>query len=993
MNPLKKKLLATSVIAGLAVMAPSLVLAQTQPANDEQAQQQAAEEAAAQEAASDVEAVVVTGTRIRRNEFTSSAPIQVITAEQSTLEGLVDTAEILQQSTIASGSFQTNNQLTGFVVSGGPGANTISLRGLGASRTLVLLNGRRVPPAGVRGQVGPVDLNVIPQSVVERIEILKDGASSVYGSDAVAGVINIITKTNLDGAVLDIYGNQSFAGGGQQMRVSGAWGTTFDRGYFNVAGDYFEQKELRVGDRDDTACAADYVFDATTRRRLDYTDVDTGKTFCFNLVNNAISTSIGTFQYLRPGFVYPTAAEGNNSPFPDLARQARAGYPNTFPYANYQSPLYGRASAISPAKRYSLYSTAGFDLTDNIEAYGELLINRRESNQHGVRQLFPQIANGSATFGGDINPNNRFGNTVGVVQPIIALKSDAEQTVDYFRVLGGLRGDFQGFLNGWSWDLYAQHGKSSGDYTNDIIYNDRVEAVTAYSSYCEQAAITISGGQCSSIPATGIDFTSSRVLQGNFTAEEAAFLFGRETGHTDYEQTIVEGSMTGDVFQLPAGAVGAAVGFTWRKDKLDDTPGLNARNGNLWGQTSAGRTAGEDTVRELFGEVEVPLIKGAPFVESLDLQLSGRYTDYDSYGSNTTHKIGLNWAITPHWRLRATQGTSFRAPALYELFLANQTGFLGQGNIDPCINYQDNSDPQIQANCAAAGIPEGYTAAGGSSALIITGGGAGVLTAETSKAKTIGLIWTPDFLNLSVAVDYFDIEVNGEVRQFGAANILNQCYSSSNFPSNGFCSLFVRDPSTNYIVSVNDSYVNVANQVNRGIDLTVRYQHEFDLGRLTIDSQFTWQIEDTTQLLGTTAPEDFNGSTTEPDFTGQVNTRFDRGDWTFFWGIDMIGKTSDTELFGGDVFSFTRYACVAPSCSPVVNPALVYFKQGTEFTAYHDFSVRRKFDDWTLQVGIQNAFDERPPSQSTGQFRLGTAALNLYDVIGRRAFINVSKRW
>ena len=238
MIPFKNRLLATTVVAGLALAGPSFAWAQTTPANDEQAQQaqpsgDQSDETKAEEA-STVEDVVVTGSRIRRNEFTSSAPIQVITSEQSTLEGLVDTTQILQESSVASGSFQTNNQLTGFVTTGGPGANSISLRGLGASRTLVLLNGRRVGPAGVQGTVGPVDLNVIPSSIIERVEILKDGASSIYGSDAVAGVINIITKSNLDGAVLDVYANQPFQQGGAQYRLSGAWGRTFEIGRAHV---------------------------------------------------------------------------------------------------------------------------------------------------------------------------------------------------------------------------------------------------------------------------------------------------------------------------------------------------------------------------------------------------------------------------------------------------------------------------------------------------------------------------------------------------------------------------------------------------------------------------------------------------------------------------------------------------------------------------------------------------------------------------------------
>lgn len=1030
----RKILLGSTVIAGfaaaLAVAAPTASFAQTAP----------------KPAASDdteVEALVVTGSRIKRSEFTSSAPIQVITAESSTLEGMVDTSEILQQSSLASGSFQVNNQLTGFVTTGGPGANTVSLRGLGATRTLVLLNGRRVGPAGTRGTVGPVDLNVIPQGIVERFEILKDGASSIYGSDAVAGVINIITKTNLDGIEATAYANQSFEGGGESYRLNAAWGKTFDRGYINVAADWYKQKVLHRGDRDDTSCAMDYLrTSANSGALVDYVNTDPNQaasdTFkCFNQVQRTVTTTnFGRLIYPDAGVAYPTAAQGNSggtnnlagnfgaTPVPfGLVRQARAGFPATYPYGHYDGGKWQRASILSPVERTSLYATAGYDLTPSTELYAELLLNRRESVQYGARQYFPTVNQN--------NVNIPAGWTAGLqqtsgYQPIIPLKSDRDQQVDYWRGVVGIRGDFGAMLDGWDWDIFYQYSDSDASYGTDIIYNDRTNALIGTTA-CNQAAITISGGLCSALPA-GIPWLSSRVLDGNFTDAEKAFLFKHEEGTTTYTQETVEGSVSGTIFNLPAGPLAGAFGFTWRHDEIDDSPGFNEASGNLWGSTSAGRTAGGDTVKELFGELEVPIFKGLPGIESLDLQMSGRYTDYDSYGSDSTHKVGLNWQITPSWRIRATDGTSFRAPALYELYLANQTGFLGQTSVDPCINYESSGNPILVTNCAAAGVPIGYTAAGSSSATIITGGGAGVLKAETSEAKTIGVIWTPDFIDLSVAVDYFEIQLNDEIRQFGAGNIATQCYTATNPATSPYCTLVNRNGAVNppggagafAIQSINNSYVNVAEQLNAGLDLTVRFQHDFDLGKLTIDTQFTWQFQDDVTLLNNVATEDYNGATFNfdgPDFSGSINTRFDHGDWTFNWSIDMLGKASDTELRGTDLFRVNTYQtqcrrttdnavglCTALlgtgplSTASTTGTSLApfsYSKDFTEFYATHDFSVRRKYNDWTITAGIQNAFDERPPalSSAVSNFRVGTAALNGYDVIGRRAFILMSKKW
>ena len=966
----------------------------------------------------DVEELVVTGSRIKSSAYTSTSPIQVITGETQTLQGLVDTAEVLQRSSLASGSFQVNNQLTGFVTTGGPGVNTINLRGLGSNRNLVLLNGRRVGPAGARGTVGPVDLNVIPQSVVNRIEILKDGASSIYGSDAIAGVTNIITNDRIDGGQVEAYANMGEQRGGETFRINGTWGKTFDRGYLKISADYYEQKVLRREDRDDTACAADYLVDPATGQRVDYKNTE-GGTKCYNLFANTLRTgSFGDLVYTQPGVTYPTAAQGNSGSNATiavpagLARVARAGFPLTYPYADQEDPLYGRASILSPVKRYTVFATAGIDLTPNIEGYSELLLNRRESAQYGVRQFFPSLA--TAWILG--NPNNPYGASLGSQLPIIPMKSDRAQTVDYARVLFGMKGDISGlgFLDGWSWDAFVQHSRSEAEYGVDVIYNDRVLAVTTSALACDQSRITISGGLCSTVP-NGIPLTSQRVLAGNFNAAESAFLFGYEVGNTVYEQSQFEASMTGDLFQLPAGGVGTAIGVSYRKDRIDDQPGINERSGNFWGSSSAGRTRGGDTVSEIFAEFNVPVISGVRFVEALDLTLSGRYTDYKSYGSNETYKLGVNWAIAPWLKIRASDGTSFRAPALYELYLANQTSFLGQTSVDPCIRYEESSNEFIRTNCAAAGVPQGYTAAGTSSATIVTGGGTGVLEAETSKARTFGIVFTPKQIDLSIAVDYFDIEVNDEVRQFGAANITSQCYSRQDYPNNPYCGLITRATgATPAILTINNSYVNVASQKNRGIDLNVRYVNEFDFGRLQVEGEFTWQLEDKTQLLGSSTIEDYNGTTygyDGPDFTGNVNVRFTKNDWTAFWGMNIVGKGSDTGYLGRDQFLSTRYsttcrnsaATVAPCTTLLASAATaggltvigtpIYYKQYTEFYMTHDLSVRKRMDKWTLQGGVQNLFDERPPAGSAGQFRIGTAALNGYDMVGRSLFLRAGYKW
>lgn len=972
------------------------------------------------------EEVVVTGSRIRRTEFTSSSPIQVINSEATTLEGLADTAEILQGSNLASGSQQINNQLTGFVAEGGPGVNTISLRGLGAQRTLVMVNSKRLAPAGTRGQVGAADLNVLPTSIIDRIEILKDGASSIYGSDAVAGVVNVITRKNLDGGTLGANYNVTEAGGGTSYLVSGAWGKEFENGHFSISGEYNKREELRWNQRDFLSCSQDLVLNNTTQptsifaaRRgtnLDIIDPATGRSKCFNILD-AVADRLGTAPVTAVSggtggrFIPNAAAVAGGGPFGlDLAGWQRVGLSfaqvqTRLPAATLQQQLDAwyqsqaivpndpvrqrQRTFVSPVERYSLFLEGSYEFSTAAEVYSEVLYAHRSSEQESFRQLFPNVAAN--------NPSNPFGVTS---RSIVTIPTNSSQKVDFLRATLGVRGDFSLFgFDDWGYDAYVLWSKADAEYTNDIIYNDRVLATTSGPLGCNAALINISAGQPNGA-CTNINwFNPATITGGAFSPAEAAFLFTKETGTTEYTQTMAGLSFAGSIAELPAGRVGFALGFEWRKDEIDDTPGFNARNNNLWGQTSAGRTAGSDTVKEVYAEIEVPLVKDFVIAKELTLTASGRYTDYDSYGTNSTYKVGLNWRIIDSIRIRGTTGTSYRAPALYELFLANQTAFTGQTAIDPCLNWNLSSNPLIVQNCGPGGdnLPPNWANAN-SSALVITGGGAGVLTAETSKADTLGLIWTPD-APFSIALDYFKITVDNQVAQFGSANIVNQCYSLPNRATNVFCTLFNRElnpaaPNFGQITTVNNSYVNIAKQVVEGLDLTFEYRQDFgENWTVRLRSQFSWLFKDTTQTFRAFPETDNLGTIYNNQWVGNSSLRVDYKDWTFTWSVDMFSPTSNDALFGGDTFGWRGFPNCATSPTSTTCVSGLY-NQSTNFEAYHAFSVRYIHEDtWSIVAGVQNIFDEPPPILSTGSgaTRLGNAvAISNYDPLGRRFFLTVN---
>jgi len=1020
----RKNLLATTVIAGLAIMAPSLAMAQSQTSQNSPSEDE-------DEKAAQVEEVVVTGSRIRRNEFTSTQPIQVITSEQAALEGTVDTAELLQSATVASTATQINNFFTGFVVTGGNGVNTISLRGLGANRTLVLINGRRAGPAGVGGTVGPTDLNTIPSSQIERVEILTDGASSIYGSDAVAGVVNIITKTNQDGGNFTVFANQPFEKGGEEYRINASQGWTSDRGYLTIGADYYERKELTFGDREEFACPQDRLYyDPEHLIRADIVDPATGDYKC----SSSINAFVRSYQVINGAYrsfdLVPDATAvlgggiigcdqngwrfqgGGYATTPGYGATTRNCAITSYPTATRRelqgtypthSERYDSRTAISPTKRYSFSAFGGFDLTPNIEVFGELLVNRRESEQHSWRQLFPNVFIGAPGY--PFPALQPLGATNNYALPVVHMNMDFEQQVDYYRGVAGARGTLN-FHRGLDWELTAQYSRSEATYGNNFFYADRVFATSGYhqgrvvdgvtvvpsgfASGANRAAFWNTGcvtawlTTATSCPTGGVNyFTNDFLLNGELSPEEAAFIVGFEEGTTLYEHAYIEGVISGELFDLPAGAVAGALGFQVRKEKLDDQPGAQAQASNSWGLTTAGRTQGEDTIKEVFGELEIPLLKNLPLIDSFTFNASGRYSDYESYGESSTYKVGLNWAMTPEWRIRASHGTAFRAPALYELYLANQTSYTGQG-VDPCINWGESTDADVRTNCAADGIPEDYNAGGASSIMVIAGGGKGVLEAETAATDSIGLIWTPSFADLNIALDYYSVTIEDQVSRFGAGSILAGCYGAGTERNTALCQLFDRGAAGTTreyeILTVRDSYINIAEQVSEGLDLNVRYTKEFSFGDLTLGARASYITKWTYQVFGETEAEDQLGYIGYPDWTANLNATFTRGDWTVYYNVDLVPETTNeltattTTLYGETVYRDTT----------------------AEAYQNHNISIRKKADLWTFQLGINNIFDENAPwvSNGGGSSRVGNVALtSQYDWAGRRAFVSISRSW
>lgn len=942
--------------------------------------------------------VVVSGSRIKRDNYTTSAPVQIIRNDDAVLAGFSSTTELLQGTAITGGQSQINNAYGGFVTDGGPGANTLGLRGFGPTRSLILLNGRRMAPSGTRGAVGAADLNTLPSSIVDRIEVLKDGASSIYGSDAVAGVVNIITKTNLTGITANL--NQTAteqAGGGNTTNFSLAGGFVSDKAKFSGSYNHTSRTNLTLRDRDWTLCNTDY------RRKLvdgvmgdwgnwDYVDPATGKPKCYpitgtgsngvtiNTLGTATTAGVAapgavgtTFNRWRPNSAITTGLVGF---------EGVGGGTNNLNVRDVFTDAMLNRSLISPVTNHNFFGQGSVDLDvmGNAELYYEFLLNRRESSQVGYRQLSLDYAVGSPLIPTVLNKGVfssptaiTSGKNVGV-RAFIGFGNDrSEQTVDFSRAVVGMRGALG--KSGWDYDVVATRSESKGSYMTQSFLTDRMaqslDVVASGSGYvCRNAT-----GGCVAAPAL-----TAAVIGGQLPADWVKYVWQDVTGITKFKEDVLSASTTGTLFQVPAGKVRAAFGAEVRRNSIDDSPAADSVAGNLYNLTSSAPTRGSDSAKDVFAELEVPLLKNVPGARELTMNASSRWADYKSYGSASTYKLGALWSLEKSVSFRATSGTSYRAPALFEQFMGATSGF-ASSTIDPCNNWDSASlAGSIKAkNCQSEGLPAGFLQTS-SVAIINNGGAAAGLKAETSKNMTVGVILQPELPSgmgdLSMALDRFGITVNDGVSRAGTSSILSRCYDSVGFKdAGGFCRLVKRAPGLNSL-TVNDSYVNLATDVVKGYDFTARYATNVSDGKLRVNLNATRFDEQASKLFDTDSLVDVNGTVTNPKWTANLDVNFTSKDWTYYWGLDYIGVTDSYAYYGLEKTT-SSYKFDTPA----------YFK--------HNVSVKYKdpVQKWEVVAGVRNLTNIKPPMISQGAYsRVGNAVLySGYDYFGRTLFLNVNK--
>jgi iron complex outermembrane receptor protein len=960
--------------------------------------------------------IVVTGSRIHRDTFTSTSPLQVIDSESIRDAGLVDTAEILKSTPVVQGAqLDVNVTSTGFVTSAGPGSSNVSLRALPASNTLVMINGRRLAPSGVEGAPSSPNLNLIPTSIIQRLDVLLDGASSVYGSDAIAGVVNVITRKNYEGLTIDAFASLPEDSGGEQERYSVLMGDAGERGSFTFALEYFHQGELKQNERDWT-----YGVDDNGNRQSCSFDFEIGgspEKRCSGRIGNMIFDLAGGTRAVPTSLAPAGSTAIAGVPGFLNIRNAPNGTRDPLTRDDY---LVAQRDIIGREERFNTFFTGEFDVGNALpgsSVFVESSLARAEALFHREPgQFFPTIPG--------TNPLNPFGRNVTPVWFLPNHRGGADVEIWQTRNYLGLQGDL-GFLNAPSWDYetFVGYTRSTGFSNRRILLEDRLNLAinttrldASGNLVCGLPPGPDSFGFLSVAPCVPVNFFAPSLYTPGIndfaTQAESDYLRGSRTVNTVVDQVTAGGFVTGPVYTLPAGDLKAVIGVEWREDGLKSDSDTIAATGGAAGTFDEISTEGSASLFEIYGELDIPVFSGQPFAERFDINLAGRFVDHELYGTNGVYSAKAAWSPMDWFTIRGTYGTSFRAPNLRELFLGGQSGF-SSGLNDPCVvplaaqgtdaqgnpvylPGQDGRNAQILANCAAAGVnPTSLGLVAGVPGISSFRRGNPGLEPETSRTFTAGFVfeqpWT-DLFDLRLGATYFDYQVNDVVSAPSLQQILLRCFGSSNFPNDAFCSRIAPRDGNGFLVSVDRTSFNIDEQGTTGFDFNVTGSKDFrafgrdwtftgDIAATKTESIFFVQESINAALVKSVTSFEFVEGFGSPEWRGTGNFRLMSGDWTAFWRTRWIGSQGPLANLGG---ATTR----------VENGGIPVTTVDDYFV--HDASIGYVNDTWGVRVGVNNVFNEDPPllDQDAAQATLSghNAPLGAgYDLIGRRFFMNVTR--
>jgi iron complex outermembrane receptor protein len=938
--------------------------------------------ALAQEGAA-VEEVTVTGTRIRRQDFVSNAPVATVGFEQIQLTGTVNTESLLNQlPQIIPGLDRTSNNP-------GNGTATVDLRGLGANRTLVLVDGIRAVP---NNAAGIVDINSIPNSLIERVEVLTGGASAVYGADAVAGVVNFILRDDFEGVDFNI---------GQQLTQEG------DAGIFsadvtlgvNMAGGrgnmvlniaYTDRDDLFQGDRDFSFFALGEDTSTTPPGLREFGSSGIPGTSIF-------AGPLGDGPATPPGAGAPCDSFGITF---DPNGQARCfvsqGSPND--YYNYAPVNYIQL----PQERYQFTTLGHFEINARAEVYARAMFTRSSVPQ----QLAPTPIFQTSTFTVDQSPfftpetqqylSDTLGDGVdtdgdGIDDTATAFVRRrleevgpriSDDSFESFQFLTGIRGEIS---SNWTYDAHLGYGNTNaaaGQRGN--VARGRFDQALLLAGTGELDAngdYVIDGDNCQDPSNSGSTVPCSPMNifgEGNISEDSAAFLRTAVASTADFDQTIIGLTLAGDLgdrIKLPGGRIGVAVGYEYIDNNFEFRPSQDLASGDIAGFNGSPPVGGGFDSNSIYAEAILPIANGVAFAEQLEVELAYRYSDFSTVGQVNAYKVAGSWAPVGAMRFRGGFNRAVRAPNIGELFSPQGEGFPSAE--DPCSANGGDQSAQVRAICEATGVPAGnvFSPVLNAPAGQIRGifGGNPNLQEETADTFTAGIVITPPLDGLTFSVDYFDIQIEDVIAAFGGGvnNILQTCYDPAD-PNGGDGSLFcdtVNRRTDGTIDFVETLSQNAALQTLKGIDFLASYDTDLWNGNLRVNYVATYTTENDFTAFDGADPIECAGNFGNlcgepvPAYKHRMTLNYGRDNWNAQLAWRLVGSVDDDD------------------------PGTVYAVEQIDAFNYLDFSGQYSFGErFTVTGGVNNLTNKEPPIMGNNQEQANTWPAS-YDVFGRTFFL------
>ena len=928
---------------------------------------------AADEAAEEVERIEVTGSRIKRGDMETAQPVAVIGRAELEASGLTSVGDFLQNLPIAGSAINTtfNN--------GGDGSTRIDLRNLGSGRVLVLVNGRRWINSGT-GADSSVDLNTIPTTVIKRIEVLKDGAGAVYGSEAIAGVVNVITRNDFEGVEFNAYYGESSESDGVQEQYDMTIGSASDKGHvtFNVS--YTKQEPIWAGDRE-----ISNVPNFGTGNRLGSSGTPQGR---FAFVDGTDASNYRGFVNHSVTVGFPTDGTVPNSPF--LADGSANPDSDFTPFSNDIRYNYAPVNyLLTPQDRWSLYVSGGYELTEDVSLTADVLYNHRESAQFlapmplfigpwagGAQAINPTVISADNIynpFGFDIFGEDHLayynGGFIGR-RMIENGGREFNQEVETWKFNLSLDGSFDLGDNTWDWSMHFGYGDNrSTSVTHGRLNQTRINHALS--------------AECNSDP-TCVPFNLFGG-EGSITQDQLDYITTIETSQGGNKLWNYAASISGAAFSLPAGDVGMAAGYEYRREEGFNSPDYLVQSGQSTGG-SIQPTEGSFTEHAYYLEVNAPLVADAAFADLVELSAAVRYTEIENSvgveNDNTSASVGLTWRVDEDLLLRTNYSTGFRAPSVSDLFGGLFVTF-------PSVNDPCNSDGSGNEVCP--GVPAGYTQP--NTQLEAQGGANEALQPEESTSVSYGIVYDPSWVDgLDFSVDVWDVEIDDVITSAGFQQVLDTCSDyagkdadDANHPIAPQCgTLLTRAPSGVPVDFINP-LLNSGKLETNGVDFDVTYNFTTEFG----DFNLVWDATYTDEYLlindQGVASSNFAGTNQGdagyPRWKSSFNGTWTMDDLAVTYSLQYIGdQTEDCELAPVDTDTWM--------CSDV--------EGGTNHlgsTVYHDIQASYFLSEYDVRLtfGINNLTDKQPPVSTTAFANSFDASL--YDPTGRFMYGRVTVKF